>query len=98
MQPQSRTLTRRTVLGAGVVTVGTVVTRTTSPPASASLVRVHPGRADALVNSFGVGIHLNHMTSPYGQHAVATRWLTELGVRHVRTPALADARAARRLH
>ncbi len=84
MQPKSRTFTRRTLLGAGTVAVAAVAAGV-RPASSASLVRVRPSRANALVGSFGVVIHLNHMTSPYGQHAEVASWLTRLGVRHVRT-------------
>ena len=78
-------LTRRTFLGAGAVAVGAAATGVRPTSASAALVRVRPRAADALVNSFGVGIHLNHRKSPYGRHADVVDWLTRLGVRHVRT-------------
>ncbi len=78
-------VTRRTLLGAGAVALGAAATGIRPTEASAALVRVKPRRADALVGSFGVAVHLNHRQSPYGRHADVVDWLTHLGVRNVRT-------------
>ena len=47
--------------------------------------RVLPHRADALVDSFGVCVHLHYARDVYDDYERVARWLVRLGVRHVRT-------------
>ncbi len=85
MSVMSTNASRRAVLAAGAATGAVVATGVQSPAASAALVRVRPSPAHALVNAFGIDIHLNHQKSAYGNHAQVAHWLTKLGVRHVRS-------------
>lgn len=47
--------------------------------------------ADSLVDSYGVGIHLNFLDTPYRDHDAVARALADLGVRHVRDDLFLDA-------
>lgn len=89
-------LSRRSVLAAGAV--GGIVAAGLRPElasaalptvvpklASATLPTVFPKLADDLVDAFGIDIHLNHRTTPYGNYPEVARWLGLLGVRHVRS-------------
>lgn len=47
--------------------------------------------ADSVVDSYGVGIHLNFLDTPYVDYAAVARALADLGVRHVRDDLFLDA-------
>jgi hypothetical protein len=53
--------------------------------AGAALARIRPAIADDLVDSFGIGVHVNHQKGVYGNHGQVTQWLEKLGVRHIRS-------------
>lgn len=82
---RTKAITRRSVLATGVAAGAISATGISSTSASAAVSRVRTDSADALVESFGVGVHLNYRGSVYGNHAQVINWLERLGVRHVRT-------------
>jgi Fibronectin type III domain len=86
----------------GVLAVLAVLTAGLAPaPASAADRGAHPARAaitsydaipaDSVVDSYGVGIHLGFLNTPYADEAAVASALRNLGVRHVRDDLFLDA-------
>ena len=80
----SPALSRRAALRAGVAAAG-LASLTVGPAFAAQrFERLVPAPADALVESFGVVVHLQFRDSVYAAHGQVEYWLTLLGARHVR--------------
>ncbi|WP_460830942.1 fibronectin type III domain-containing protein [Nocardioides hungaricus] len=61
------------------------------PSPRAAAVEIEAMSADDVVDSYGVGIHLNFLDTPYRDTDAVLRALTDLGVRHVRDDLYLDA-------
>ncbi len=59
--------------------------------ARAATVVVDAIPADSVVDSYGIGIHLNFLNTPYADEAAVASALRDLGVRHVRDDLFLDA-------
>lgn len=55
-----------------------------SATSAASLPVVQARSADSLVESYGVGVHMNWLDTPYAQTTTMLNALSDLGVRHIR--------------
>lgn len=84
MTPQTP-LSRRTLLSSSAVAGAGALTLIPGASTSAAVPMRTPKRADALVESFGIVVHLNWHNSVYGKHGRVIDWLERLGARHVRT-------------
>ena len=84
MVPFGPALSRRTALRAGVAAAGFATVTERAAFGAPLLDNLVPAPADALVDSFGVVIHLQFRDSVYAAHGQVEYWLSLLGARHVR--------------
>ena len=77
---------RRTLLTSGAALTAAALAAGTFPDsASGAVSKFLPPRADRLVDSFGVCLHLNYRTTVYGDAPRVIDWVQRLGARHVRS-------------
>ena len=81
---------RRTLAAAGLTlgllsaALSTTVTSGSSTASAADITPLPAVQSDSLVDSYGVGIHLPFLNTPYADATAVANALSDLGVRHVR--------------
>ena len=81
---------RRTLAAAGLslgllsAALTTTVTSGSSTASAADITPLPAVQSDSLVDSYGVGIHLSFLDTPYKDATAVANALSDLGVRHVR--------------
>ena len=74
-----------TILGVSFAALAMPAAAQTPPPtASAAVAVTQPVGADSVADSYGVGIHLGFLDTPYRDASAVATSLHDLGVRHVR--------------
>ena len=67
-----------------LVAAFSAVARPTTPASAADITPLPAVQSDSLVDSYGVGIHLPFLDTPYKDATAVANALSDLGVRHVR--------------